>query len=98
MRGRVDAEDFYLDGQQECEQRPNSAPPDHHQFQFPPPSSSILSSERNNEESLNAVMMRNASSNTSWKPNQNVQSPLFDPTSSSRQVWSNPKARETGKA
>jgi hypothetical protein len=79
MRGRVDSEnELYLDMQHEREQRPSSAPPDPHQFQFP-----AISQPPSNEEH---VMRKNSAWSTN---NQPIASPIFDPSSSSRQVWSN---------
>lgn len=81
MRGRVDAEnELYLDMQHEREQRPNSAPPDPHQFQFP-----VISQPATNEEHTMNMMRKNSAWNTSTQP---IASPIFDPSSSSRQVWS----------
>lgn len=88
MRGRMEPEnDLYLDlqqqQQQQHEQRPSSAPPDPHQFQFP-------IQNNNSEENVNLLR------NNAWKSNnQPVASPLFDPSSSSRQVWSNNKNNKT---
>ncbi|KAI9362157.1 hypothetical protein BD770DRAFT_382078 [Pilaira anomala] len=75
MRGRVDSEnELYLVDNMQHDQRPSSAPPDPHQFQFP-----ILSNQP-----------------TSWKThNQPIPSPLYDPSSSSRQVWSNNSKKPT---
>lgn len=73
MRGRVDSENelYLVDSMQQLDQRPSSAPPDPHQFQFP-----VLATQQQN--------------NPAWKNNnQPVASPLYDPSSSSRQVWSN---------
>ncbi|CAO3627088.1 unnamed protein product [Mucor fragilis] len=81
MRGRMEPEnELYLDlqqqQQQQLEQRPSSAPPDPHPFQFP---------IQNTTQTTGVLGSSNA-----WKSNnQPVASPLFDPSSSSRQVWSN---------
>lgn len=85
MRGRIDSENemYLLDNMQQHDQRPSSAPPDPHQFQFP-----VLPVQQ--QQQLNQEhMMRNSNA---WKSNnQPVASPLYDPSSSSRQVWSSSK-------
>lgn len=93
MRGRVDSENemYLVDNMHQHDQRPSSAPPDPHQFQFP-----VLSNQQqqqqhtnNNNNTNDEHLMRNAAA---WKTNnQPVASPLYDPSSSSRQVWSNTK-------
>lgn len=76
MRGRVDSENelYLVDSMQQHDQRPSSAPPDPHQFQFP-----VLPQQQN----------------AAWKSNnQPVASPLYDPSSSSRQVWANSSKKQ----
>lgn len=81
MRGRVDSENemYLVDNMHQHEQRPSSAPPDPHQFQFP-----VLTNTNDDHGIRNA---------NTWKTNNNppIASPLYDPSSSSRQVWSNNK-------
>ncbi|KAL9559043.1 hypothetical protein MBANPS3_000606 [Mucor bainieri] len=87
MRGRMEPEnELYLDLQQQqqqqqlqqLEQRPSSAPPDPRQFQFPMQNTAT-------GEHVNLL----GNNHHAWKSNnQPVASPLFDPSSSSRQVWS----------
>ncbi|KAI7907487.1 uncharacterized protein BX663DRAFT_1859 [Cokeromyces recurvatus] len=81
IKHRVDSEnELYMELQLGRDHRPNSAPPDPHQFQ-------LLTLTQQHEDHLNMMKTSN-----SWKNDtQLVSTPIYNPTCSSRQVWSNNK-------
>lgn len=82
MKGRDFENEMYFASDSSLEQRPNSAPipplvEQQRQFQF----GLVSSSGSHHSQQHNEDMSR-------WKSQQQVASPLYDPSSSSRQLWS----------